>query len=206
VDQLEDISLVNAVRSGDLDAFGQLYRRHRPMALRVAAKCTRQSADAADCVSEAFAGLLRALLAGKGPDRDVRPYVAASVRNAASAMTRRDARQLPTDDLDLLDASMPVPVDPIGDAESEALRHVWSALPRRWCAVLWATEVDRRKPADIARELGMSPNAVSALAKRARHGLRHAYGRIELDTALDPADRAAQPARGSVAVAPVLAT
>ena len=41
--------------------------------------------------------------------------------------------------------------------------------------VLWHLEVENQKPADIAPLLGMSANSVSALAYRAREGLRQAY-------------------------------
>src|SRR5690606_3577112 len=42
-------------------------------------------------------------------------------------------------------------------------------------AVLWHTEVEDMRPRDIAPLLGLTPNAVSALAVRAREGLREAY-------------------------------
>ena len=41
--------------------------------------------------------------------------------------------------------------------------------------MLWHTEVEGDKPADIAPLLGMSANSVSALAYRAREGLRQAF-------------------------------
>ena len=48
-------------------------------------------------------------------------------------------------------------------------------LPERWQAVLWHTEVEGQKPAEVAVLLGMSANSVSALAYRAREGLRQAF-------------------------------
>ena len=41
--------------------------------------------------------------------------------------------------------------------------------------MLWHTEVEGQKPADVAKLLGMSANSVSALAYRAREGLRQAF-------------------------------
>ena len=41
--------------------------------------------------------------------------------------------------------------------------------------MLWHLEVEGQKPADIAPLLGMSANSVSALAYRAREGLRQAF-------------------------------
>jgi len=52
--------------------------------------------------------------------------------------------------------------------------------------VLWHTEVEGDKPAEIAPLLGMTANSVAAMAYRAREGLRQAYLRAHLaDTADD---------------------
>jgi RNA polymerase sigma factor (sigma-70 family) len=58
-----------------------------------------------------------------------------------------------------------------GDLISEA----FDQLPERWRQVLVAVEIEGRRPAQLAPELGLSPNAVSALVARARRGLRVAY-------------------------------
>ncbi|MGH9040247.1 MAG: sigma factor-like helix-turn-helix DNA-binding protein, partial [Acidimicrobiia bacterium] len=49
------------------------------------------------------------------------------------------------------------------------------ALPSRWRTVLWLTEVEGLSPAEVSRRIGIKPNAVAALAYRARKGLREAY-------------------------------
>jgi hypothetical protein len=59
--------------------------------------------------------------------------------------------------------------------ESVAAAQAFAALPERWQAVLWHTEVEGEKPAQVAPLLGLTPNGVSALAYRAREGLRQAY-------------------------------
>ena len=41
--------------------------------------------------------------------------------------------------------------------------------------MLWHTEVEGRSPAEVGPLLGLAPNAVAALAYRAREGLRQAY-------------------------------
>jgi DNA-directed RNA polymerase specialized sigma24 family protein len=58
-----------------------------------------------------------------------------------------------------------------GDLISEAFEQ----LPERWRVVLVAVEIEGRRPAQLAPEMGLSPNAVSALVARARRGLRIAY-------------------------------
>ncbi len=50
-------------------------------------------------------------------------------------------------------------------------------LPDRWMQVLWATEVEGRKPRDIGREMHMSANSVAALTKRARQGFRSEFAK-----------------------------
>jgi DNA-directed RNA polymerase specialized sigma24 family protein len=69
---------------------------------------------------------------------------------------------------------MEIPEDPLTPEQTEVLRGAWADLQPRWRYILWELEIQGRKPAEIAREIDMSPNAVSALAKRARQGLRAA--------------------------------
>ena len=59
----------------------------------------------------------------------------------------------------------------VDDLVSAAFRQ----LPDRWRHILAAVEIEGRKPAELAAELGLSPNAASALVARARRGLRAAY-------------------------------
>ncbi|MGH3484992.1 MAG: zf-HC2 domain-containing protein [Nocardioidaceae bacterium] len=74
----------------------------------------------------------------------------------------------------------------LDDFERAATARAFASLPERWQLVLWHTEVEGDKPADIAPLLGMTANSVAALAYRAREGLRQAYLRSHLaDTADD---------------------
>ena len=59
--------------------------------------------------------------------------------------------------------------------ETGAAARAFQSLPERWQLVLWHLEVEGQKPADIAPLLGISANSVSALAYRAREGLRQAF-------------------------------
>src|SRR5436190_1499228 len=62
----------------------------------------------------------------------------------------------------------------------------FASLPERWQMVLWHTEVEGRPAADVGPLLGLAPNAVAALAYRAREGLRQAYLQAHLQ--LPPPD------------------
>jgi hypothetical protein len=56
--------------------------------------------------------------------------------------------------------------------EDEAAARAFHSLPERWQLVLWHVEVEGQRPAEVAPLLGWKANAVSALAYRAREGLR----------------------------------
>jgi RNA polymerase sigma factor (sigma-70 family) len=154
-------------------AYGELYRRHVVLGAAAARALTRSRADADDVTSEAFARVLRALQAGGGPDVSFRPYLVTSVRNVFYDRVRRN-REEPTDDLsDEVNVAL---LDSARSQEDGAFAAAaFATLPERWQLVLWHTEVEGRSVAEVAPLLGLAPNAVAALAYRAREGLRQAY-------------------------------
>ena len=171
--QQGDAELIVGARKGDADAYGELYRRHADAARSAARALTRSRADADDVVSEAFARVLRALQRGGGPEVSFRPYLITAVRNVFYDRVRR-SREEPTDDL-ADDVNLAL-LDAAGQQEEGALAAAaFATLPERWQLVLWHTEVEGRSAAEVAPLLGLAPNAVAALAYRAREGLRQAY-------------------------------
>jgi hypothetical protein len=66
-----------------------------------------------------------------------------------------------------------------GEDRSLASR-AFARLPERWQEALWHTEIEGLSPADAAPLMGLSPNGMSALAYRARGGLREAYLQVHL--------------------------
>ncbi len=78
---------------------------------------------------------------------------------------------------------------PAGPERSPAAA-AFDLLPERWQAVLWHTEVEGRSPAEVAPLLGLTPNGVTALAYRAREGLRQAYLQVHLQDVTDDRCRA----------------
>jgi RNA polymerase sigma factor (sigma-70 family) len=182
--EASDAELISQVRAGDIDAYGMLYDRHRDAARRLARQLT--SADEADdLVSESFAKLLPVIQDGGGPDFSFRAYLLTCVRRVNVDRVRDDRLQ-PTDDLEPFDPGTPFEDPALDDFERAATARAFASLPERWQVVLWHTEVEGEKPADIAPLLGMTANSVAALAYRAREGLRQAYLRSHLaDTADD---------------------
>jgi RNA polymerase sigma factor (sigma-70 family) len=169
-----DAELISAVRGGDLSAYGPLFERHVEAARRLARQLVGQ-ADADDLVSDAFAKVLRVLQGGGGPDVAFRAYLLTSIRRLHVDKIRANSRLHSTDDMEAFDPGVPFRDTAVEGFESAAAAKAFASLPERWQAVLWHTEVEGQKPAEVAALLGMTPNSVSALAYRAREGLRQAF-------------------------------
>ena len=178
----DDGELIAAVRAGDTEAYGELFARHADAARRIARSMTDPIA-ADDLVSEAFTKVLVVLQRGGGPDLAFRPYLLTAVRRLGVDGARGTKRTRPTDDQAVLDPAAPLEDSAVSGFEKNAAARALASLPERWQAVLWHTEVEGQKPADIAPLLGMSPNAVAALAYRAREGLRQAFLTMHVEDA-----------------------
>ncbi|HEY0718825.1 MAG TPA: sigma-70 family RNA polymerase sigma factor [Streptosporangiaceae bacterium] len=168
-------------------SYEELYVEHAPAARRVALSMVpRDVAD--DIVAEAFTRVLGAIRAGGGPGVAFRAYLLAAVRNTANDWLRASRRTTAVGDVEE-DLEERVPEENLGlarlsrgpEAEAEAraearlVAQAFTKLPARWRAVLWQLEVEAKAPAAIAPMFGLSANGVSALAVRAREGLRQAY-------------------------------
>lgn len=180
-----DAELISSVRSGDVSAYGDLFARHRDAATRMARQLV-SGPDADDLVSEAFAKVLNVLLAGGGPDVAFRAYLLTAVRRLHVDKIRATARATPTDDLTPYEDPEPFADTVIAGFEGGAAAKAFRSLPERWQLVLWHLEVEGQKPAEVAPLLGMSANSVSALAYRAREGLRQAYLQMHTADLVDP--------------------
>ena len=171
--ELSDAELITAVRAGDLEAYGTLFERHSQAAHRLARQLVR-STDSDDLVAESFTRVLATLQNGKGPDESFRAYLLTAMRRMhVDRVKARSGSEPPT-------TSPSSTARRVGRPVRDALRadrcgRGLRRLPERWQMVLWHLDVEGQKPGDIAPLLGMSANSVSALAYRAREGLRQAY-------------------------------
>jgi RNA polymerase sigma factor (sigma-70 family) len=170
-----DPELIDAVRSGDVEAYGLLYRRHAGAATTLARQLTGSRAEADDLVAEAFAKVLDMLRGGGGPDVAFRAYLLTTLRNVRYDRARRDKKLAWSDDMSRHDPGVPWEDSAVADLETSLAARAFRRLPERWQTVLWHTEVEQESPADVAPLLGLTPNGVAALAYRAREGLRQAY-------------------------------
>jgi RNA polymerase sigma factor (sigma-70 family) len=185
-----DGELILEVRGGSLDAYGALYARHASAAKVLARQYVRGESDADDVVADAFHRVLGMLQQGNGPDTHFRAYLFTVVRRLAADLAKGARRLRPTDDdgtFELALGPSSSPEDPtLAGFESTTVARAYEGLPERWQAVLWYTEVEGMSPAEVAPILGLTANGVSALAYRAREGLRVGY--LQEHLTAEPAD------------------
>ncbi|SEJ64228.1 RNA polymerase sigma factor, sigma-70 family [Arthrobacter sp. yr096] len=170
-----DRHLIELVRGGDMSAFDGLYGRHLSIAYTVARRNVDNLSDAEDVVAEAFQSVLHSIVAGKGPGAFFRAYLLSTVTRLSHQRNRKAGKVLASGDDSVLDQTVLESDAVISAFESRTVAKAFHALPERWQAVLWYMDVERMKPAAVAPILGLTPNAVSALAVRAREGLRRQY-------------------------------
>ncbi|MCU1356774.1 MAG: polymerase sigma factor, sigma-70 family [Acidimicrobiales bacterium] len=163
-----DRDLLARMRTGEPEAFGTLYRRHEPDARRYARRLAPRHAD--DVVADAFASTLSAIHGGRGPSGDFRPYLFTAIRRHAMRTwnrTEADGCEREVADHVDVDRGLELAESPVLDA--------FATLPERWRRVLFLVDVEGIPVQEAAATLGLSPNATSALAYRARAGLRAAF-------------------------------
>jgi RNA polymerase sigma factor (sigma-70 family) len=188
-DGKSDTELIAAVRAGTLAAYGTLYERHVGAAYNLARQLARSKAESDDLVSESFAKVLDTLRGGKGPDTAFRAYLLTALRHTAYDKTRKEKRLDLNEDMTTLSGAggpaaealtVPFSDTAVAGLERTMAAKAFARLPERWQAVLWHTEIEQQTPAEVAPLLGLTPNGVSALAYRAREGLRQAYLQVHL--------------------------
>lgn len=178
-----DAELIDAVRGGDGEAFGLLYERHVGAAHAMARQVTKSQAEADDVVSEAFAKVLGLLRDGRGPTDAFRAYLLTAVRHGAYDRANKAKRTQTVDDVETvpnIDISQPFRDPAVENEERSLIAEAFNRLPERWQMVLWHVEIEGESPSKVAPMLGMTANGVSALAYRAREGLKQQYLQVHL--------------------------
>ncbi|MGD9959462.1 sigma-70 family RNA polymerase sigma factor [Nocardioides sp.] len=192
-DDTSDADLVALVRAGDLGGTEGLWRRHYQASLAFAISLS-DPALGPDLVSDAFEKVFSAIEKGGGPDHAFRPYLLTTVRRLYVDHVRKHARTVLTDDFAPLERQVPSERD-VGDRVLDAglVQQAFRTLPERSQAVLWYGAVEGSSHDDIGKVMGLKPNAVAALAFRAREALRQAYMSAYLGTSPQPDCAAAAP-------------
>jgi RNA polymerase sigma-70 factor, ECF subfamily len=171
------VSLLDRLRSpADADAWRRFVRLYTPYLYHWAGRHGLTSADTADLVQEVFAQLVKVLPTFRyDPQKSFRAWLAVVVGNKWRELNRKRRPQtVPAADL----ADRPAPADDFDDQEyrahvsARALRLIQDEFPPPTWQAFWAAVVDGRPAADIARDLGISPNAVYLARGRVLRRLR----------------------------------
>lgn len=195
-DDTTDTELITATRAGDLEAYGELYRRHADSCRRLARRLCDGPHTADDVVSEVFVNTLNAIGNGHGPTDAFAPYVIRAVRHQCGRVRGRgDGRHT--------NAVDPADLEPLADgvgidqADQLVITQAFGRLPERFRQVLWYSEVEGQSHAEIGAQLGIRSSAVAALARRARNAFCRAY--LDVRTGGAGCDRHCRATRSSLA-------
>lgn len=191
------------------ESYEELYVEHAPAARRLALSMVPPDV-ADDIVAEAFTRVLGAIRAGGGPGVTFQGYLLAAVRNLANDWLRTRRRTTVLSDVHagagdlaaersgaISQISSGAEVQAEARAEARLVARAFARLPARWRAVLWHVEIEGEAPAAVAPRFGLSANGVSALAARAREGLRQAYLQEHVGVNIPVACRAYRGALGA---------
>ncbi len=166
--------MLERLRAGEDAAFGELFSRHSAAVFRLALGLVNDRSEADDLTAEAFFRVLQAIRRGSGPVDNVRGYLLIVARRVAWEWSLR-RKDVPVSDEELTHRTPSNPDTSGQFTERNLIRRAFTSLPERWRRVLWKMEVEGERPAAVATNFGLSPNATAALARRARQGLRAAY-------------------------------
>ena len=174
----DDAFLVRAVQHGDAEAFTQLYRRHHGAVRRSCRRLLRDSVEAEEVAQAVFVRALDRIEQCRG-ERRFGPWVQVIAQRMCVDVVRSRSRVTPSDvpvDADGADGGADGPEDLVVEREqAKVVRDAIAALPPRQRDAMIARELDNRRSADIAAELGVSIAAVDSLLLRAR---RRVEGRL----------------------------
>ena len=175
-----DAELARRARGGDRAAAEELARRCRRPAYLLALQLLRDPDDALDVAQDALLRLFTHL-DRVDPERPLRPWLAAIVRNRArDLMRRRRVRRHESLDTDPEDRPARVLVDPAAGPEeraarTEAARRLWGALGQLAEAqreILVLRDYQDLAYEEIAAVLGVPLGTVMSRLHRARRALR----------------------------------
>jgi RNA polymerase sigma factor (sigma-70 family) len=180
--KLTDEQLLTALRAGDKLAYGELWRRHSRAGLK-AARSYQHLGEPEDLVAEAFARIYKAIMSDKGPAETFRPYLYVTIRNIALSNIR--ALSQVSDGVELSEIADTRFDEASLDRRLDASLTIraFRSLTPRWQEVLWYLDVEGMSGADTGELMGLNANAVSALAFRAREGLRSAWLQAHINEA-----------------------
>jgi RNA polymerase sigma-70 factor (ECF subfamily) len=179
--ETNDTVLVARARTGDRDAFAELYERHHAAIFRFALHMIGTPASAEDVVQEVFVAFMRALARFEG-DRSLRAYLYGIARHIAGRRLRRE-RLWVSFDADTHDAvtASPSVVDHLQRHDDLVqIRQALLALPRKHREVIVLCDVEQVSYEDAAASIGCPVGTIRSRLHRARAMLANLLRRSEL--------------------------
>ncbi|MFJ4165850.1 RNA polymerase sigma factor [Microbacterium sp. NPDC089698] len=165
-----DAELLRQVRAGDRRAYATLWENHYDAGVRYARKFLPERSE--DLASEAFLRVYQQVTTTTtGPEFAFRSYLKAVIRNTAMRWRREAEFLIDAENIDQVDDRDGLAA--VGTRSgADTIAQVFGTLPLRWQRVLWLADVEQVSRTAIAEDLGIRPNAVSALHRRARAGFK----------------------------------
>ncbi|WP_017933665.1 RNA polymerase sigma factor [Nocardioides sp. Iso805N] len=180
---LADAELVETIRAGrdeDGGATGELYRRHAPMALRLAHRLRGADGSGEDLVSEAFLRSWQRVVAGHRIE-SFKSYLMRAVHNLHIDRLRRDRNLVHLETLGEheLDLTADSPADELDRIEqADEVRSAMAMVNPRYRCALWLSAVEGRSVPEVAEALDASRSTTAVVLFRARNALRAAYADV----------------------------
>jgi RNA polymerase sigma-70 factor, ECF subfamily len=174
-----DESLVQRARSGDFDAFEQLFERHRLLVYRFAYQMTQRRDDAEDMVQEAFVRAYQNLHRYRD-EAKFTTWLLRIVSNLCTDQARMTTRRSNLEQKEAVGALDWMTVgnfeNPLENLEQDrrrvALRKAISALPDHHRMMIVMRDIEERDYNDIAEVLGCTVGGAKLRVLRARRALR----------------------------------
>jgi len=165
---MDDIALIEATLSGNVEAFGELVRKYQHALVASARHLTRSRDDAEDLAQEALVDAYRNLrtLHDRGK---FRAWLYGILRHKCLNYLQR--RQPDNCSIDDLADSLPAP----SPADGADLAELLDGLPLAYREILAARYVQELSYEEIAEALGTSVNVVRVRCCRARERMREIF-------------------------------
>jgi RNA polymerase sigma-70 factor, ECF subfamily len=167
-----DTALVSRVRRGDMDAYGELVRRHMRRAFSIAYGLLRHREDAEDVVQEAFVRTLEQI-DRIDPGRPFHPWFHRVVVNLAISYHRARAVRATSPIGEEMASASPAPDQRVEQRElRERLLHALDSLPETQRTIVLLADVENMNSTEIAAVVEMPPGTVRYHLHLGRRALR----------------------------------
>jgi len=168
---LSDAGLVKQAKSGDAEAFGQLYERYAPPIFRFLAAQMADRLVAEDLTADVFLRAWQSLPRYRERGHPFSAYLFKIARNAVIDWWRKNPPQ-PETSLEYLEIRGAQPPHSLAEVESETLSAGLRGLPADYQQVIVLRFINGFSPREVAQIMARSEGAVRVLQHRALKALR----------------------------------